>query len=157
MFRSQFLWVVLRSSSSVRPSSLPKQNLCATVQGWQQGQWPTLLEWNLFFTNGCWDSFWLAPSGMNLCPISKLGVEQQESRLVSMLSLGDCCYLWMGEEKAGWENKGPVLLSLLGTEQDRPGGYKKCQRPAPPRWNHSSRLGARERGSPQFLDHTPLD
>jgi len=70
---------------------------------------------------------------MNLCPLSKLGVEQQESRLVSMLCLGECCYLWMGEEKAGWEKRGPVLLSLLGTEQDRPGGYKKCQRPAPPR------------------------
>ena len=48
------------------------------------------------FTNGCWDGFWLAPSGMNLCPLSKLGVEQQESRLVSMLCLGECCYLWMG-------------------------------------------------------------
>jgi len=39
----------------------------------------------------------------------------------------------MREEKAGWEKRGAVLLSLLGTEQDRPGGYKKCQRPAPPR------------------------
>lgn len=46
---------------------------------------------------GCFSG--LAPSGMNLWPVSKLWLEQWESRTVSTLSFGECFH---PEWRVGW-------------------------------------------------------